>query len=93
MPKVELLSPIFIPLQSGSNELLKKMKRRYLRELYIDRVNQIKNLMPNACIGADVIVGFPGESDKSFLETYGLISIGYIIPSCFFIFESPILGY
>ena len=63
-----------IPLQSGSNEVLKKMKRRYLRELYIDRVNQIKNLMPNACIGADVIVGFPGESDKSFLETYGLIS-------------------
>ena len=63
-----------VPLQSGSNEVLKKMKRRYLKELYIDRVNQIKNLMPNACIGADVIVGFPGESDKYFLETYELIS-------------------
>ena len=58
-----------IPLQSGSNEILKKMKRRYLRELYVDRVNKIREVMPQACIGVDVIVGFPGESDELFLET------------------------
>lgn len=59
-----------IPLQSGSNEILKKMKRRYSRELYVDRVFKIKELMPHACIGVDVIVGFPGETDEHFLETY-----------------------
>ena len=59
-----------IPLQSGSNELLKAMRRRYLRELYEDRVKKIKQLMPHACIGVDVIVGFPGETDEHFLETY-----------------------
>ena len=59
-----------IPLQSGSNDILRLMSRRYKRELYIERVNYIKFLMPNACIGADVIVGFPGETDKLFLETY-----------------------
>ncbi len=59
-----------IPLQSGSNELLKKMKRRYMREVYTNRVSKIKEIMPNACIGVDVIVGFPGETDKLFLETY-----------------------
>ena len=59
-----------IPLQSGSNDILKKMKRRYLRELYVDRVNQIREVMPHACIGVDVIVGFPGETDANFLETY-----------------------
>lgn len=59
-----------IPLQSGSNDILKKMKRRYLRELYVDRVNQIRKVMPHACIGVDVIVGFPGETDAHFLETY-----------------------
>lgn len=59
-----------IPLQSGSDELLKLMKRRYLREVYTNRVEQIKNLMPDACIGVDVIVGFPGETDDHFLETY-----------------------
>lgn len=59
-----------IPLQSGSNEILKKMKRRYSRELYVDRVSKIKELMPHACIGVDVIVGFPGETDEHFLETY-----------------------
>ncbi len=63
-----------IPLQSGSNDLLKLMKRRYLRELYTDRVQQIKKLMPNACIGVDVIVGFPGESDEHFLETYNFLN-------------------
>ena len=59
-----------IPLQSGSNEILKKMKRRYLRELYVSRVAKIREVMPDACIGVDVIVGFPGETDEYFLETY-----------------------
>ncbi|MGB5646206.1 MAG: MiaB/RimO family radical SAM methylthiotransferase, partial [Muriicola sp.] len=59
-----------IPLQSGSNELLKKMRRRYLRELYQERVARIKEKMPHACIGVDVIVGFPGETEEHFLETY-----------------------
>lgn len=63
-----------IPLQSGSNEILKKMKRRYKRELYIDRVEKIKEVMPHACIGVDVIVGFPGETDAHFLETYTFLS-------------------
>ncbi len=59
-----------IPLQSGSNELLKKMRRRYLRELYQERVARIREKMPHACIGVDVIVGFPGETEEHFLETY-----------------------
>jgi len=63
-----------IPLQSGSNELLKKMKRRYMRELYVDRVQKIKAVMPHACIGVDVIVGFPGETDDLFLETYNFLN-------------------
>lgn len=63
-----------IPLQSGSNEILKKMKRRYMRELYVDRVSKIKETMPNACIGVDVIVGFPGETDTHFLETYNFLN-------------------
>ncbi len=63
-----------IPLQSGSNEILKKMKRRYLREVYVDRVTKIKEVMPHACIGVDVIVGFPGETDELFLETYHFLS-------------------
>lgn len=63
-----------IPLQSGSNEILKKMKRRYMRELYIDRVSKIKEVMPHACIGVDVIVGFPGETDEHFLETYNFLT-------------------
>lgn len=63
-----------IPLQSGSNKILKLMKRRYLRELYADRVDQIKKLMPHACIGVDVIVGFPGETDEDFLETYRFLN-------------------
>ena len=63
-----------IPLQSGSNDILKKMKRRYLRELYVDRVNKIREVMPNACIGVDVIVGFPGENDEHFLETYHFLN-------------------
>ncbi|HEY5688228.1 MAG TPA: tRNA (N(6)-L-threonylcarbamoyladenosine(37)-C(2))-methylthiotransferase MtaB [Yeosuana sp.] len=63
-----------IPLQSGSNTILKKMKRRYLRELYVDRVAKIKEVMPHACIGVDVIVGFPGETDSHFLETYNFLN-------------------
>ncbi len=63
-----------IPLQSGSNALLKKMKRRYLREVYTERVSKIKQTMPNACIGVDVIVGFPGETDAHFLETYNYLN-------------------
>ena len=59
-----------IPLQSGSNKILKLMRRRYLRELYLERINYIKNLMPHCCIGVDVITGFPGESTDDFLETY-----------------------
>ena len=62
-----------IPLQSGSNKILRLMSRRYKRELYEERVSYIKSLIPNACIGADVIVGFPGESDELFLETYNFI--------------------
>jgi len=63
-----------IPLQSGSNKLLKLMKRRYLRELYQERVQHIKTVMPDACIGVDVIVGFPGETDELFLETYHFLN-------------------
>jgi threonylcarbamoyladenosine tRNA methylthiotransferase MtaB len=63
-----------IPLQSGSNDVLKKMKRRYLRELYVERVSRIKKTMPDACIGVDVIVGFPGETDEHFLETYHFLN-------------------
>jgi threonylcarbamoyladenosine tRNA methylthiotransferase MtaB len=63
-----------IPLQSGSNDILKQMKRRYLREVYIDRVQTIRKVMPDACIGVDVIVGFPGETDEHFLETYTFLN-------------------
>ena len=63
-----------IPLQSGSNDILKKMKRRYMRELYVDRVSKIKEVMPHACIGVDVIVGFPGETEEHFLETYNFLN-------------------
>jgi len=63
-----------IPLQSGSNQLLKFMRRRYMKELYVDRVEHIKSKMPNACIGVDVIVGFPGETDDLFLETYEFLN-------------------
>jgi len=63
-----------IPLQSGSNAILRKMGRRYLRELYEDRVSKIKTLLPHACIGVDVIVGFPGETDELFLETYNFLN-------------------
>ncbi|WP_298370883.1 tRNA (N(6)-L-threonylcarbamoyladenosine(37)-C(2))-methylthiotransferase MtaB [uncultured Lutibacter sp.] len=63
-----------IPLQSGSDELLKLMKRRYLTDTYTNRVSEIKKTMPNACIGVDVIIGFPGETDELFLETYNYLN-------------------
>ncbi|QCX00361.1 tRNA (N(6)-L-threonylcarbamoyladenosine(37)-C(2))-methylthiotransferase MtaB [Aggregatimonas sangjinii] len=63
-----------IPLQSGSDEILKLMRRRYLSELYVNRVQRIKKVMPHACIGVDVIVGFPGETNEHFLETYHFLN-------------------
>jgi threonylcarbamoyladenosine tRNA methylthiotransferase MtaB len=63
-----------IPLQSGSDEILRKMRRRYNSELYRRRIEYIKSKDPDACIGADVIVGFPGESEKHFETTYNFIS-------------------
>jgi threonylcarbamoyladenosine tRNA methylthiotransferase MtaB len=63
-----------IPLQSGSNIILSLMSRRYKRELYASRVAKIKREMPNACIGVDIIVGFPGETDEYFLETYQFLN-------------------
>jgi len=63
-----------IPLQSGSDEILKKMKRRYLTALYTNRVKKIREMLPDACIGVDVIVGFPGETEEKFLETYKFLS-------------------
>lgn len=63
-----------IPLQSGSNKILRKMRRRYLRELYEDRVSKIKNIIPDCCIGVDVIVGFPGETEEDFLDTYNFLN-------------------
>jgi threonylcarbamoyladenosine tRNA methylthiotransferase MtaB len=66
----KFLPHFHIPLQSGSNEILESMRRRYKRELYAERVAEIKSLMPDACIGVDVIVGFPGETEAHFQETY-----------------------
>lgn len=63
-----------IPLQSGSDDLLKKMKRRYLTKLYRERIDKIKSIMPDAAIGVDVIVGFPGETEEKFLETYHFLN-------------------
>ena len=63
-----------IPLQSGSDVLLKLMQRRYMTNLYLDRVARINNTMPNACIGVDVIVGFPGETEELFLQTYHFLN-------------------
>ena len=63
-----------IPLQSGNNKILRKMRRRYLRELYEDRVSKIKSIIPDCCIGVDVIVGFPGETEEDFLDTYNFLN-------------------
>lgn len=71
----EKFAPHFhIPLQSGSNKILKSMRRRYLRELYAARVEKIKSIMPDCCIGVDVITGFPGETEEDFLETYRFLN-------------------
>ncbi|MEN7549918.1 tRNA (N(6)-L-threonylcarbamoyladenosine(37)-C(2))-methylthiotransferase MtaB [Rapidithrix thailandica] len=63
-----------IPLQSGSDKLLKNMRRRYERSLYAERVEKIKSVMPDCCIGVDVIVGFPGESEEEFMDTYRFLN-------------------
>ncbi|APA62938.1 tRNA (N(6)-L-threonylcarbamoyladenosine(37)-C(2))-methylthiotransferase MtaB [Maribacter sp. 1_2014MBL_MicDiv] len=63
-----------IPLQSGSDDLLKLMKRRYMTNLYKERVAKIREVIPNCCIGVDVIVGFPGETEEHFLETYHFLN-------------------
>ncbi|MEO9533154.1 MAG: tRNA (N(6)-L-threonylcarbamoyladenosine(37)-C(2))-methylthiotransferase MtaB [Crocinitomicaceae bacterium] len=63
-----------IPLQSGSDQLLKAMRRKYLSSLYTDRVAKIKELMPDACIGVDVIVGFPGETEEEFMKTVNFLN-------------------
>lgn len=63
-----------IPLQSGSDDILKKMKRRYLTKLYTDRINKIRKTIPHCAIGVDVIVGFPGETEEYFLETYRFLN-------------------
>ena len=63
-----------IPLQSGSDDLLKLMKRRYLTKLYSDRIYKIREVMPDSCIGVDVIVGFPGETEEKFHETYNFLN-------------------
>jgi threonylcarbamoyladenosine tRNA methylthiotransferase MtaB len=73
--KSERFVPHFhIPLQSGSDEILRKMKRRYLTKLYKERIEKVRELMPHACIGVDVIVGFPGETEEHFLETYNFLN-------------------
>jgi threonylcarbamoyladenosine tRNA methylthiotransferase MtaB len=69
----KIMPHFHIPLQSGSNTILKSMRRKYERELYADKVHKIKSLMPNCSIGVDVIVGYPGETDEAFLETYNFI--------------------
>ena len=63
-----------IPLQSGSDKILKKMKRRYLTNLFLNKIKTIKKHMPDSCIGVDVIVGFPGESEDEFRKTYNFLS-------------------
>jgi threonylcarbamoyladenosine tRNA methylthiotransferase MtaB len=73
--KSNVIVPHFhIPLQSGSDTILKSMRRKYLTALYTSRVEKIKALMPHCCIGVDVIVGFPGETDEHFLETYNYLN-------------------
>ncbi len=73
--KSERFVPHFhVPLQSGNNKQLREMRRRYKRELYAERVAWIREQMPHACIGVDVIVGFPGETEEDFLETYRFIN-------------------
>ncbi len=70
----KIMPHFHIPLQSGSNTILKAMRRRYERDLYSEKVNRIKSLIPHCSIGVDVIVGFPGETEQEFLETYKFIN-------------------
>lgn len=71
----QVIVPHFhIPLQSGSDEILTAMRRKYLTELYTSRIQKIKSLIPHCCIGVDVIVGFPGETDEHFIETYNYLN-------------------
>lgn len=70
----KIMPHFHIPLQNGSDKILKLMRRRYLRNVYSDRVEKIKQLIPHCCIGADVIVGFPSETDEDFLETYDFLN-------------------
>ena len=69
----KIMPHFHIPLQSGSDKMLKSMKRRYTTSLYLDRLNKIKSFDQDACIGVDVIVGYPSESDEDFLETYNFL--------------------
>jgi len=69
----KFLPHFHIPLQSGSDQVLKAMRRRYKSDLFVQRINKIKTIMPDACLGVDVIVGFPGESEENFQETYELL--------------------
>ena len=70
----KFLPHFHIPLQSGSDQILKAMRRRYNSDLFVRRINKIKSIMPDSCIGVDVIVGFPGESEDNFQETYELLN-------------------
>jgi threonylcarbamoyladenosine tRNA methylthiotransferase MtaB len=73
--KNDILMPHFhLPLQSGCDRILSEMRRRYTTEQYAEKVKKIKKLMPDACIACDVIVGFPGETDEEFEETYNFLS-------------------
>ena len=63
-----------IPLQSGNDEILQRMRRKYLSDLYRSRIEKIKSAMPDCCIGVDVIVGFPGETEAHFLDTYNFLN-------------------
>lgn len=70
----KILPHFHIPLQSGNDKILKMMRRRYVREVYASRVSRIKSILPDACIGVDVIVGFPGETEEDFLDTYQFLN-------------------
>ena len=70
----KFLPHFHIPLQSGSDQILKAMRRRYNSDLFVRRINKINSIMPDACIGVDVIVGFPGESEDNFQETSELLN-------------------
>ena len=83
----KIMPHFHIPLQSGSNKILGLMRRRYKKELYTERVELIKKLMPHCCIGVDVIVGFPGETDEQFKETFDYLhSLDISLSACFHLF-------